>query len=364
MREIYSEIGRRFRLPGKITAAALTGNGNINHTYHVTLDNGESYIFQKINTTVFRNPAEIMENIARVTAHIRRKCGDRPCLEFLRTETGENYTVIGDEYWRAAPYIDSVTPDTCLTPEVIRGTGEAFGEFQLQLADFDGSVLHETIPDFHDTHRRLDTLFEDAKNYVNKNTREARIFGAAPELGRIRRYYGEACLLSDRYRAGEFPVRVTHNDTKANNVLFDRETLRPLTVIDLDTVMPGMAMYDFGDAVRFLASTAAEDEPDLTKVSFSEEKFTYFAEGFIGKVRDALTQDEIGNMVRGAFSITVELAARFLDDYLNGDVYFRTEYPEHNLIRARNQLRLAEDIRCKAGKLQEIVLSLSGGSVK
>lgn len=352
MREIYSEIGRRFCLPGSIAAVRRTGNGNINHTYHVTLENGEDYIFQKINTSVFRNPAEIMENIARVTAHIRGKCGARPCLGFLCTESGENYTVIGKEYWRAAPYIDSVTPDTCLTPGVIRGTGEAFGEFQRQLADFDGSVLHETIPGFHDTHRRLDTLFAHAKE--GTDMKNARVFETAGELTRLRTYYKEASLLSDRYRAGAFPVRVTHNDTKANNVLFDRETLRPLTVIDLDTVMPGMAMYDFGDAVRYLANTAAEDEADLTKVSFSEERFAHFAEGFLGTVRDTLTADELRNMVRGAFSVTVELAARFLDDYLCGDVYFRTDYAEHNLVRARNQLCLADDILAKAVRLQEI----------
>ena len=353
MRELYSEIARRFRLPGKITAVTPAGNGNINRTCHVTFDTGESCIFQKINTAVFENPAEIMENIARVTAHIRGKSGERPCLEFLCTESGENYTVIGEEFWRAAPYIDSVTPDACLSPDVIRGTGVAFGEFQLQLADFDGSVLHETIPDFHDTRKRLDTLFADAAKYAN--TRNTRIFEAAGELTRLRTYYKEAIVLSDRYRAGEFPVRVTHNDTKANNVLFDRETLCPLAVIDLDTVMPGMAMYDFGDAVRYLANTAAEDEADLSKVSFDEERFGYFAEGFLGKAGDSLTADEIRNMVRGAFSVTAELAARFLDDYLCGDRYFRVEYAEHNLVRARNQLRLAEDILAKSARLQGIV---------
>jgi Ser/Thr protein kinase RdoA (MazF antagonist) len=354
MREIYSEIARRFRLPGKIASVSRTGNGSIHHTYHVTLENGEEYIFQKINTAVFRNPAEIMENIARVTAHIRGKCGERPCLSFLCTESGENYTVIGEEYWRVSPYIDSVTiaPDACLAPEVIRGTGEAFGEFQRQLADFDGSVLHGTIPDFHDTRKRLDTLFADAAAYAG--TQSTRISDTVRELARLRAYYKEAIVLSDRYRAGEFPVRVTHNDTKANNVLFDRESLRPLTVIDLDTVMPGMAMYDFGDAVRYLANTAAEDEADLTKVSFDEARFAHFAEGFLGTVRDTLTADEVRNMVRGAFSVTVELAARFLDDYLCGDRYFRVEYAEHNLVRARNQLCLADDIFAKSAKLEKI----------
>ena len=205
MREIYSETARRFRIPGKIASVTRTGNGSIHHTYRVTLENGEEYIFQKINTAVFKNPAEIMENIARVTAHIRGKCGGRPCLSFLCTESGENYTVIGEEYWRVSPYIDSVTiaPDACLAPEVIRGTGEAFGEFQRQLADFDGSVLHGTIPDFHDTRKRLDTLFADAAAYAR--TQSTRISDTVRELARLRAYYKEAIVLSDRYRAGEFP---------------------------------------------------------------------------------------------------------------------------------------------------------------
>lgn len=360
MQETLREIGRRFRLPGTLSSYEVIKNGNINRTYKVTFTRGggtKSYVFQKVNTNVFRHPEEIMENIDRVTTHIRNKCGDRPCLHFHHTDTGENFAYDRDGgFWRVMNYIESAAAPSCGDRGILRGTGEAFGEFQLQLADFDGSVLHETIPDFHNTRKRLDTLFSHAAEYAD--TRNTRIFESAAVLSRLRMYYKEACVLSDRYAAGEFPIRVTHNDTKANNVLFDRETLRPLTVVDLDTVMPGMTMYDFGDAVRYLANTAAEDEPDLSAVSFDEERFTAFAEGFIGKVRDSLTQDELDNMVRGTFSITVELAARFLDDYLSGDVYFQVDYPEHNLVRARNQLRLAEDIFAKSAGLQRIVAGL------
>ena len=161
--------------------------------------------------------------------------------------------------------------------------------------------------------------------------------------------------MMDLYHQGKLPLRVTHNDTKLNNVLLDAESGEGVCVIDLDTVMPGMAMYDFGDAVRYLANTAAEDEADLTKVSFDEARFAHFAEGFLGTVRDTLTADEVRNMVRGAFSVTVELAARFLDDYLCGDRYFRVEYAEHNLVRARNQLCLADDIFAKSARLEEKV---------
>jgi len=384
MQDILTGIGRQFCLPGTVSSYDTVKNGNINQTYKVTYrtDSGEkTYIFQKVNTHVFRNPEEIMENIGRVTAHIRRKCPDRPTLFFHRTfpsgspatfpsgspatfpagspatfpagspSDGMNFVYDADGgFWRVMDYLDSVVFDSCDDPSVIRAAGKAFGEFQRQLSDFDGSLLHETIPDFHNTRRRLDTLFADARRDIAGRTSDV-----LPELRRFRTYYKEATALCDRFAAGKFPPRVTHNDTKANNVLFDRETLRPLAVIDLDTVMPGMAMYDFGDAVRFLANTAAEDEPETEKVSLDVGKFTAFAEGFIGEVKDSLTPEEIDGMVQGAFSVTVELAARFLDDYLTGDVYFRTEYPEHNLVRARCQLRLAEDILSKTPQLQQIV---------
>ena len=158
-----------------------------------------------------------------------------------------------------------------------------------------------------------------------------------------------------RYAAGEFPLRVTHNDTKANNVLFDPKTKKPLVVIDLDTVMPGMAMYDFGDAVRFIANTAAEDEKDVTKVAFDEDKFRAFCEGYVGQVWNALTPAEIDSLVPASFAITIELASRFLDDYLTGDKYFKTDYPEHNIVRTRCQLALAKDIDAKSADLAAIV---------
>ncbi len=360
MQQTLIEIGRCFRLPGTFSGYEVIKNGNINKTYKVTYrtddDETKHYVFQKVNTYVFKNPVEIMANIDRVTSHIRKKCGGRPSLHFHHTGTGENYMYDSDgSFWRVMNFIDSVTFDICDDESVIRAVGEAFGEFQLQLADFDGSVLYETIADFHNTRKRLDTLFTDARaNQVGRTG------SVTSELHRIRSYYKTACSLCDRYGSRAFPVRVTHNDTKANNVLFDRETLRPLTIIDLDTVMPGMAMYDFGDAVRFLANTAAEDEPDLSKVSLDTAKFTAFAEGFIGKVKDSLTPEEIDSMVLGTFSITVELAARFLDDYLNGDVYFKITYPDHNLVRARCQLRLAEDILRKYDELQQIVEKITG----
>lgn len=354
MKEKLAEIGRAFRLAGEIASYEIIKKGNINTTYKVTYtdcDKEKSYVFQKINTYVFKNPVEIMENIDHVTSHIREKYPDRITLHFYHTEDRCNYfyDTKGD-FWRIMNFIDSVTFDICDDLSVIRNTGLAFGSFQMQLSDFDGSVLHETIADFHNTRKRLDTLL----SHVAEDPM-GRASGAADEIAYFREVYADAVKLCDRYSGGDFPVRVTHNDTKSNNVLFDCNTYEPLVVVDLDTVMPGMAMYDFGDAVRFIANTSEEDENDLSKVHFDTRKFRAFCEGYIGQVKDALTSDELDSLVLGAFSITVELASRFLDDYLTGDAYFKTCYPEHNLVRTRCQLTLAKDIMAKYDELNAIV---------
>jgi len=352
MKNKLAEIGRQFRLPGDLVSYEIIKNGNINTTYKVNYENpGKSYIFQKINTYVFRNPVDIMENIDRVTTHIRAKNQDGITLHFHHTADRKNYLCAEDDgFWRVMNYIPSVTYDLCDDPAIIRSTGAAFGDFQMRLADFDGSVLHETIPDFHNTRKRLETLFA----HVEEDSL-GRVKDAGQEIAFIQSAKERACILCDRYSRGEFPVRVTHNDTKCNNVLFDPVTHCPLVVIDLDTVMPGMAMYDFGDAVRCIASTAAEDEPDLRKVSVSLEKFRSFSEGYIGQVKDSLTAEELDSLVLGAFSITIELASRFLDDYLTGDAYFKTNYPGHNLVRARCQLHLAQDFQRRHDELCTVV---------
>ncbi len=355
MFEALKLVGEKFRLPGTLYSYDTITTGNINSTYKVTYRNDKydlkSYLFQKINTAVFKNPVEIMANIDRVTSYLAEKYPDQLTLHFHHTEDGANYFVNDRNYfWRVSNYIDSVTFDSTDDLSVIAATGEAFGHFQMQLADFDGSTLCETIPDFHNTKKRLDTLFADAEADVCGRAAEVE-----EELSYIRSVSDRASELSIRLAKGELPTRVTHNDTKANNVLFDRVTKRPILVIDLDTVMPGMAMYDFGDAVRFIASTAVEDEPDIKKVFFDTAKFRAFAKGFIREVRSALTKEEIDSLVLASFSITIELAARFLDDYLTGDVYFKCNYPAHNLVRARCQLRLAKDILQKYDELQWII---------
>lgn len=352
MYERLSEIGKVFGLPGEIYSYETITIGNINSTYKVTYSRPdgtpEAYLFQRVNVNVFKSPVKIMENIDRVTTHIRERYPDQTTLHYYHTDDGRNYFLSGDEeFWRVVNYVESVTfnisDDLC----VIESTGRAFGRFQTQLADMDGALLHETIPDFHNTRKRFDTLFADVERDAFGRVCEVR-----EEIEYLASIRERAARLSDMLARGELPTRVTHNDTKCNNVLFDRVTKEPLVVIDLDTIMPGSAAYDFGDAIRFIANTAVEDEPDPSKVALDVEKFRAFSRGFIGETHGALENAEIESLVLGAFTMTAELAARFLDDYIMGDAYFRCAYPKHNLVRARCQMKLAMDIERKWDELE------------
>lgn len=355
MYDVLKTIGEKFRLPGELYSYEVITMGNINSTYKVTYTKPDgslkSYLFQKVNTHVFKSPVEIMENIDRVTSHIREKYPEQITLHYHHTDDGLNYYICGDNaFWRVVNYVDSVTFNASEDLSIIEATGKAFGEFQNRLADLDGAVLYETIPDFHNTKKRLDTLFEHVSEDPCGRAAEAK--KEIDYLASVREKAGE---LSVMFAKGEIPKRVTHNDTKCNNVLFDRVTKEPIVVIDLDTIMPGMSMYDFADAVRFIANTAVEDEPDTSKVFFDTAKFRAFANGFIGATKNALEPVEIDNLVKATFSITIELVARFLDDYITGDKYFRCTYPKHNLVRTRCQLQLAKDIERKWDELSWIV---------
>ena len=292
-----------------------------------------------------------MQNIEHVTSFIREKYPDQITLHFHHTNEGLNYYVCDDDaFWRVVNFVDSITFNSSEDLKIIEATGRAFGQFQMRLSDFDGSVLYETIPDFHNTKKRLDTLFahveEDPLGRVSEVKSEIEYLASVRE---------KAAELSVRFANGEIPKRVTHNDTKCNNVLFDRVTKEPIVVIDLDTIMPGMSMYDFADAVRFIANTAVEDEPDISKVFFDTAKFRAFANGFISETHGTLEPIEMENLVKASFSITIEIASRFLDDYITGDKYFRCTYPKHNLVRTRCQLQLAKDIERKWDELSWII---------
>lgn len=338
----FEEIGKVFRLEGKPVDYKMLTAGNINSTYEVFYSNEKSYIFQKVNVNVFKNPVGVMKNIELVTEYIRRKYPNELTLHYHHTDSGENYAFVGDEFWRVIKDIKSITFNICGSNEDVKKVGKAFGDFQERLSDFDAKLLEETIPDFHNTKKRLDTLF----SHVKEETEETKYLASVRE---------KASLISEKLEKGELPVRVAHNDTKANNVLFDENSHEPLVVIDLDTVMPGSATYDFGDGVRFICNTAVEDEKDLSLVSLSKEKFKAFTEGFLGKVKDVWDKREIDHLVLAVFSVTVELASRFLDDYLTGSKYFKIDYPEHNLVRTRCQIQLAKSIEAQWEDLEKIV---------
>lgn len=355
------EICKNLGVEGKIVSCDVIKSGHINDTFKITTrsEKGDcEYIVQQINTYVFKKPVKMMDNISRVTSHISEKVGDerdRMVLNFLKNEKGEScfFDNVG-KCWRAYRFIDkSVTYDTCDDPEILRQAGMAFGRFQMMLGDFDASSLYETIPDFHDTEKRMQDLFDAAEADPL-----GRISAISEEIAFFRDNYEKAVKITRLLKADKIPLRVTHNDTKCNNVLFDIKTKEALAVIDLDTVMPGSALYDFGDAIRFSCNTAAEDEADLSKVWLDAEKFRAFTKGFLDVAGNVLTDVEKENLVDSAISISLEIAGRFLEDYITGDKYFKTDYPGHNLVRVRNQIALIKDMIKKYDELKQIVKEL------
>ena len=355
-------VGRAFRLPGPFFSYEEINRGNINTTYRVNYisENEEGvayikpYLFQKVNTYAFRHPTELMDNIDKITEYIRTRCPDRTTLHFHHVERdGRRLSYFDDPalgFWRVVNYVPSVTYDVCDDPAVIRSAGEAFGDFQTILKDFDPSLLHETIPGFHDTRRRYEALRQAAKEDKAGRAAEVR-----EELDYLFSIEDEACRLVDLYEEGKLPLRVTHNDTKINNVLFDEHEPRALVVIDLDTVMPGLVGNDFGDASRFAANFTEEDSPDISHTGLDLNVFWAFTEGFLSRTADTLTPTEIDTLGLSCFALTVELAVRFLADYLAGDPYFKIKYPSHNFDRTRCQIALSRDMQNKREAMDSIV---------
>lgn len=351
----------QFDLPDGAWTAEPYGNGHINETYLVTT--GEKrFILQRVNGYVFPKPEDVMDNIERVTAflkaQIEREGGDpaRETLTLVKTHQGKCFTYDREGgLWRMYLFVeDTVSYDLPDTPALFELSGEAFGKFQRQMGGFPADSLHETIHDFHNTPARYRQL-EDA---IARNE-AGRLGSVTAEIEFCRQYEREVHALLDAMEAGEIPLRVTHNDTKLNNVLLDRQTGRGVCVIDLDTVMPGLAAYDFGDSIRFGANTAAEDEQDVSKVSLSLPLFESYTKGFLAGCAGSLTRAEVEMLPMGAKLMTLECGIRFLADYLMGDTYFKTAYPEHNLVRARTQIALVADMEEKWGEMENIVARAS-----
>ena len=352
MEQIYSQ----FRLDGRVLSCTPTGGGHINRTYLVVTAKPQLYILQWINGSIFKNLTGLMDNIVAVTDYLHARLDDpRRALKLVPTITGKPYLMTEEgDCWRVYDYIlGSVCLDAAESAEDLRQSGVAFGMFQNQLADFPAATLTETIPHFHDTPDRY-RIFREAI----AEDRAGRLASVKDDVDRYLAHEKDADVLHALLRSGEIPLRVTHNDTKLTNVMLDEATHEPLCVIDLDTVMPGLAAHDYGDAIRFGASTAAEDEPDLSKVEMSLEMYEAFTEGFLSACGDRLTAKEIDTLPWGAKLMTLECGVRFLTDYLNGDVYFATHRPGQNLDRARTQLKLVEDMEKKWDEMNAIIARL------
>lgn len=359
------EVCRHFHIPGEYQCCEEIKVGNVNKTYKVTFSCPDPkvpgqmittfYMVQSVNTFAFKNPVQVMENIDKVTEHIRAKDPNRCALHFYHTQDRKTYIFDKSGFWRMFNYIPSSNYSATDNLRVIRNAGLAFGNFQMMLADFDASELYETIPDFHNTGMRYAQLekevMRDAVGRLSEVKEELEWLLGAKE---------QACKLTQLQMEGVLPLRVTHNDTKINNVLFDTQTDEALVVIDLDTVMPGLVGHDFGDAIRFAANFVEEDCPDAEKAGVNMEIFRAFAEGFLTKTAKSLTQPEIDTLALSCFALTCELATRFLADYIAGDVYFKTNYDEHNLVRARCQIALAKDMQAKLPQMEQTIRDCIG----
>lgn len=356
------EICARFDVAGRYIRCTELSTGIINNTYHVEyVRDGEpkNYIVQKINKGVFTDPDKLMNNIVKVTDYVRENVKKKGLSTkrfvlraFLTKESHKPYLIDDNgDFWRCYRYIyNSTTYDVVDDLSIIERVGKAFGVFHDCLEGFDTETLYISIPDFHNTPKRYKAFYDAIEKDV-----ASRVGDVLDEIEQIKGFESKACLLQGYLDQGKIPLRVTHNDTKCNNVSFDKDSGEALAVLDLDTVMPGALAYDFGDAIRFIANTVIEDDPDVEKVAVDLNKYQAFTKGFIGELKDDLTDFEKQTINLGVFTMTVELAVRFLTDYIMGDVYFKTKYPGHNLDRARNQIALAKDILKKYDQLQEIL---------
>ena len=352
----------QFAVEGRLIEAVPYGNGHINDTFVVTTRAGgvcRRYIMQHVNAHVFRNPREVMQNILSVTGHLRRaieKAGEslQVLTLVLTLRGGAFWTDPDGSIWRMYRFVeDAVSYDRADTPELFCESGRGFGDFFRLLADYPAETLFETIPHFHDTPARMRQLSAAiASDTAGRAADVRREIAFALEREEL-----SGALYRDQL-SGALPLRVTHNDTKLNNLLLDAHTGRSVCVIDLDTVMPGLIAYDFGDSIRFGASTCPEDERDLARCHFSVDMFAAFARGYLERAGGSLTDAELRSLPLGAIIMTLECGVRFLTDHLSGDVYFKIHRPGHNLDRCRTQFRLVEEMERQRPEMERIIADL------
>ncbi len=361
--EILKTIVSKFAIAGNVEDIKPLGNGLINSTYKVTThDDAPDYVLQCINHAVFPDIDLLMRNIIAVTNHIRKKLTDagetdieRKCLRFvpLKDENEKYYLFESGKYWRIMVFIPDAITKEAVTPESSYTVGEAFGDFEAMLADIPVE-LGETIKDFHNMEFRLQQLRDAVKDNLS-----GRAEGVKDFIDEIESRAEKMTLAERLHREGKLPKRICHCDTKVNNMMFDAHTDKVLCVIDLDTVMPSYIFSDFGDFLRYAANTSKEDEPDLSKVNFNLEIFKAFTKGYLKTASAFLTPIEKDNLPYAAELFPYMQAVRFLADYLNGDTYFRTEYPEHNLVRAKAQFKLFLSAEQQENDMKEYISSLN-----
>ena len=346
----YKTVAESFCLQGEVTEICPYGEGHINLTLLVTTTE-KRYIMQKMNTRVFSDPDSLMANIVGVTEHLKARGIET--LNVVPTKDGKSF-LKGADCYRVYDFIENtVTYQSASDIEVFKNSGKAFGEFQNYLAEFDASKLTETIKRFHDTPKR----FADFKTALAEDKFD-RAKDCKEEIAFILSHEDTYGIAMAGLKDGSLPLRVTHNDTKLNNILMDAETGAARAVIDLDTIMPGSMLFDFGDSIRFGASTAAEDEKDLSKVHFDINLFKAYAEGYCGAVKESITAREAELLPYGSYLMTIECGMRFLADYLAGDTYFATKYPGHNLVRCRTQIRLASEMEAQFKEMGKIIADI------
>lgn len=356
MDEKIVNILKQYGFPEEsVSEFAPYGDGLINRTYRFVAD-GKAYLLQQINTVVFKNPEGLMENFVNVTEYLKKKIAayggdtERETLTAIKTTDGKNIAVANGDTYRLMIFIDAISINAAEKAEQLYTVAATFGKFQNMLADYPADTLFEVIPDFHNTPKRFEHLLT-----AIKENKAGRLESIKAEIDYALSMKDRIGVVAEGLKDGSIPLRVTHNDTKLNNVLLNKETMEGVCVIDLDTVMPGSYLYDYGDALRFAGNNTIEDDPDLSKVYLDTQKFAAFTKGYLSEVKSVLTKKEIELLPFSIELLTYECGIRFLADYLNGDTYFKIKYPEHNLVRARNQFKLAQDVDSKLEELSRFV---------
>ncbi len=364
MNQKLVEISEQFSLVGSPISIEPYGNGHIHDTFCVTCKKGVQsvrYILQRLNQEVFKQPNKVMDNISRIVAHLDNKQSAQKSLHsktrslhLIKANDGGFWFEVNNAFWRLFSFVEGTyTIEVVTSKKIVYEAAAAFARFQHDLIDLPGPNLHETIPDFHNTTKRL-AQFEEALS--------ADVCGRAKECSKeiilVKKYEELAYLADALMKSKNIPKRVVHNDTKVNNVLFDKKSDQGVCVIDLDTVMPGSILFDFGDMVRTATVLEPEDSSRCAKMTIQKDLFCALVKGYLSEAKVFITPDEIDNLVFSAKLITFEVGVRFLTDYLAGDRYFKTDYKEHNLVRCRNQFQLLNSLEVQEKELEKIVQNL------